>query len=279
MISLSCTKGAKIDSIKIAYSNSSYDISIANLVKTIVSAQSKLKVELVGIPEDQIAESLADGRADISLSMWFPNTSIAQYDAFKDSLEFLSDYYNELKTGLAVPTYMGISNIEQLNTYETENERIIAVFDTSSVLTKSIYDCVEKYSLSDYSIKVFQFESELLTYVNEKVQKKEAIVFASYQPNWVFASMKVKMLNDHLEVFGKPERASIYARKGFSRDLKQISSFLKQIKLNTNDINEMMRDNEKNDADPQLIAQQWVRDNVDRINLWINKAIYASKKA
>src|SRR5690554_4090024 len=88
MISLSCTKGAKIDSIKIAYSNSSYDISIANLVKTIVSAQSKLKVELVGIPEDQIAESLADGRADISLSMWFPNTSIAQYDAFKDSLEF-----------------------------------------------------------------------------------------------------------------------------------------------------------------------------------------------
>ena len=211
--------------------------------------------------------------------MWFPNTSIAQYAAFKNSLEFLSDYYNELKTGLAVPTYMGISNIEQLNTYETENERIIAVFDTSSVLTKSIYDCVEKYSLSDYSIKVFQFESELLTYVNEKVQKKEAIVFASYQPNWVFASMKVKMLNDHLEVFGKPERASIYARKGFSRDLKQISSFLKQIKLNTNDINEMMRDNEKNDADPQLIAQQWVRDNVDRINLWINKAIDASKKA
>ncbi|HPK41715.1 MAG TPA: glycine betaine ABC transporter substrate-binding protein [Candidatus Cloacimonadota bacterium] len=272
MFAVSCSKKEKIQSIKIAYGNNCYDIAVANLIQTIVSSQTDLDVELVGVHEDDIAKSLADGRADISFSLWFPHTSAEQFEAYKDSLEFLSEYFDEIKIGLAAPAFMDVNSIDQLKSKSIEGEKIIAVFDTSCVLTKSVYDCIDKYSLTDFKVKIFETESEMLTYVNEKIQKNEPVLFTSYFPHWLPSIMKVNFLTDNLKVFGENEKATIYTRKGFSKDLKQISAFLKQVKLTTTDITEMMRENEKADADSKEIANQWINDNVDRINLWINKA-------
>jgi len=277
MFTLSCEKKKKITSIRIAYSNSSFDIAVANVIKTIIASQTKLNVELIEVHEDEIAQSLNDGRADLTFSFWLPNTNADQLQAYKDSLEFISEYYNEIRTGLAVADYMPVSSIEQLNTIDPQYPREIVVFDTSSVLSKTAQESINRYALANFKIRSFAFESEMLTYVNSKIERVEPVVFATYQPHWVFSTLKIKMLNDSQKVFGNPEKAVIYARRDFTKDLKQISAFLKQINLTTTDINELMKENEKQDADPKIIAQTWMEQNADKINLWINKAIDSKK--
>jgi glycine betaine/proline transport system substrate-binding protein len=277
IFTLSCEKKKKITAIKIAYSNNAFDIAVSHVIKTIIASQTKLNVDLLEMPEEDIAKSLADGSADLSFSFWLPNTSADQLNAYKDSLEFISEYYNDIKTGLAVAEYMPIGSIEQLNSMDSQYPREIVVFDTSSVLTKSVSDCIDRYQLANFKIRAFSFEPEMLTYINHKMEKVEPVIFATYQPHWIFSSMKIKMLTDNQKVFGSPEKAVIYARKDFSKDLKQISAFLKQINLTTADINELMKENEIQDADPKKIAVTWMEQNVDKINLWINKAIDSKK--
>lgn len=272
LFNLSCSKKKNITSIKIAHSDFAYDIAVVNVISSILESQTKLKIEMIEMPENEILSALNSGKADLSFSTWLPNTHAELLKPYKDSLEFIGDYYDEIMTGIAVPQYMSIASIDQFNIIETAVPREIVCFDTASVMSKSVKDMIQLYALNTYTIKMFNQENEYLTYISNKIANTQPVIFAIYQPHWFFFTQKIKYVNDPKKVFGANEKAVIYARKEFAKDLPKISAFLKQIKLTSNDINELMAQNEAEKSNPKLNAASWIEKNIDRINLWINKA-------
>lgn len=269
---LSCHKKPKITSIKVAYADYSFDKAVVNVISTIISSQTDLKVELVPVPEEDLAKALVDGRADLTFSLWAPNTHAQIIGACKDSIELISPYIDDLKMGLAVPEYLDIKNIEDLPLITAPFEKLILTPDSSNALFMITKEAIATYELNGFTIKEFKDESDLLSYAKQKFDKSENFVFATYRPHWIFAEMKLVMLNDSRNVFGTPEKAVIYSRKNFSKDLPKISSFLKQIKLTMDDVESLMKANEDVQSDPKVNAQNWFDSNIDRINLWINKS-------
>jgi len=268
---LSCHKKPKISSIRIAYSDFAFDKSVIYIISNIISAQTELKVELIQVPESDLVKSLVDNRADLCFSLWAPNTHADLISAYKDSIDLISPYLEDIRPGLAVPEYSGIKSIEDINTL-TLPEKMIICPDSTNVLNQISQQVITGYNLTGYNLKTMNREVDILNLAKEKYEKSENFIIATYRPHWLFADLKMVLLNDSQKAFGTPEKAVIYSRKGFEKDLPKIVAFLKQIKLTMDDVEALMKSNESENSDPKVNAQTWVDANIDRINLWINKA-------
>lgn len=62
-----------------------------------------------------VFESVANGKADGSLAPWLPSTHSTFYEKSKDSLIDLGENLKGTQNALAVPSYMDIDSIEELD--------------------------------------------------------------------------------------------------------------------------------------------------------------------
>lgn len=104
-----------VDSTSIELALLPWDDAIftANVAK-IVLEQQGFSVTLTQVDPAIMFESIATGSADASLAVWMPVTHAALYEQYKDNFEDLGPNLEGAKTGLAVPAYMGIDSLEDL---------------------------------------------------------------------------------------------------------------------------------------------------------------------
>ncbi len=277
LVLTSCKKKPKISSIKLAYSEYALDIATANVIKAIIDQQTKISVEMVSLPDSLIIPSLANGSVDLSLSIIEPNTHFNLMKTYKDSLLFVTNYLENMNSGLYVPQYSPMVTIDDLNNNFEYTKGKILVSDTLTYLNKVTNETINTYFLANYESVPFLNEDSLLSEITGKYLKNENFCISLYRPHWIFSELKLKELTDPKGTFGKGETASIYARKGFDKDLPQIYSFLKNIKFNIKDVEDLMKENRKIDSDPKANAMKWIETNIDRVNLWITKSTEKKK--
>lgn len=92
-------------------------IFTANVAK-IVLEQQGFNVTLTPVDPAIMFESIATGDADASLAVWMPSTHAALYDQYEGHFEDLGPNLDGAKVGLAVPAYMDIDSIEDLEQKE-----------------------------------------------------------------------------------------------------------------------------------------------------------------
>ncbi|MFD1851237.1 glycine betaine ABC transporter substrate-binding protein [Oceanobacillus bengalensis] len=89
----------------------------ANVAK-IVLEQHGFNVTLTQVDPAIMFKAIATGDADASLSPWMPSTHGAFYNEYEGEFEDLGANLEGAKIGLAVPTYMDIDSIEDLEPKE-----------------------------------------------------------------------------------------------------------------------------------------------------------------
>ncbi|WP_138418418.1 glycine betaine ABC transporter substrate-binding protein [Aquibacillus sediminis] len=87
-------------------------------VAKIVLEQQGFNVTLTPVDPSVMFESIATGDADASLSPWIPATHGALYEEYEGQFEDLGANLEGAKIGLAVPSYMDIDSIEDLEPAE-----------------------------------------------------------------------------------------------------------------------------------------------------------------
>lgn len=85
----------------------------ANVTKIVLEEQG-YDVTLTPVDPAVLFESVATGEADASLSPWIPSTHGEFYDAYEGQFEDLGPNLEGAKIGLAVPSYMEISSLTEL---------------------------------------------------------------------------------------------------------------------------------------------------------------------
>lgn len=111
------TEGVKpVDGIPIEFVSTSWDDAMftAN-VANIVLEQQGFDVTLTPVDPAVLFEAIATGDADASLSPWIPGTHGEFYDQYEDDFEDIGPIFTGNKIGLAVPSYMDIDSIEDLD--------------------------------------------------------------------------------------------------------------------------------------------------------------------
>ncbi len=279
--------------------------AIAHVIKAVINGPLNSEAEIVeGLSDQAIIGAgmdKGDGSADVWTDMWMPNQQ-GPWDKYIEDAGTVA--HNQPYAGtqlMYVPSYMAdkITSFEDL-----KDPAIAAMFDkdgngkgeywagdASWKSTKIWQVKMKSYGLSEL------WEPEIISDATFKAQLKSSygnqkpILFYYWTPEWIHAAYELTALEepdftegcmdlqldgeDWLEVSKagcKTPDASIYV--SYSKSLEQrnpaAAKFLSQIQLDPAVVNQWILQIGRDEMDPQDVAEEWVAENMDVVNSWIN---------
>ncbi len=279
--------------------------AIGYVIKAVIEGPLGGEAEVVKGLSDQaiVAEGMdkGDGSVDVYTDMWMPNQQAIwdRYIVEAKSVAHNSPYKGT--QGMFIPAYMSdqISSMQDLKKPE-----IAAMFDkdnngkgeywagdASWKSTKMWQVKFKDYGLTDL------WEPEIVSDATFKAQLKAAyaeekpILFYYWTPEWLHAAYDLVSLDEPAHTEGcvdlkldeedwleastfncKHADAEIFVAHSRSLESRNpaAAKFLSQIQLDPAVVNDWILRIGRDGEDPQDVAEEWVADNMDTVNSWIN---------
>ena len=243
----------------------------SNLAKAVLEDKLGYKVELLPVTAPILWTSLASGDADAMVTAWLPYTHAEMYTKVKDKVDVLGKITNGARLGLAVPDYVPITSVEQLDENAKKFKGRIVGIDPGA----GIMGLTEKM-LKDYGVKKMQIMegsgSIMTSSLADAIRKKEWIVVTAWSPHWMFGRWKLHYLDDPKGSLGKEEGIFSVARKGLKEDHPAAWSFLSKFHYeNVAQLQNLMSWNQKKGAAPLKNARRFMQENPALVESWLSK--------
>ena len=143
--------------------------------------------------------SVATGEVDASVSVWAPNTHVAYLERYGDQFENLGVHTPGAITGMVVPEYMDVDNIEDLS--DEAGQTIVGIEPGAGVVEQT-NNAIDHYdNLSDWSVQTSS-TGAMLTALEQALQNEDEIVITGWSPHWIFLEHDVKYLEDPDGIYG-----------------------------------------------------------------------------
>ncbi|MEK2457808.1 glycine betaine ABC transporter substrate-binding protein [Tetragenococcus halophilus] len=218
--------------------------------------------------------SLENDELDISPEIWLPVQDAEYKTQYEDTVNFSEEtWYDNAKVGLVVPSYMeDINSIEDLNDHKEDLDQKITGFDAGAGTMLVVEDVIEEYGL-DYELTASS-EPAMLTELEKSIDNEEDIVVPLWNPHRVFSELDLKYLDDPQNAFGEAEKIHHATRQGFDEDYPEIDQWMKNWKMDDNQIGELMSyvsEAEEEDEEPSEGAEKWIDENQELVDEWLEK--------
>ncbi|MDQ7093303.1 glycine betaine ABC transporter substrate-binding protein [Desulfosporosinus sp. PR] len=252
--------------IKIGYINWQEDVAVTYLWQEILQEKG-YQVELLSVDAAPLFVGLNKGDLDLFLDSWLPITQQAYWEKYKDKLDDYGSWYTgEAKIGLAVPTYVNLDSITQLNDQKANFGGQIIGIDPGAGIMKSADKAQKDYALN-YDI-VQGSEAAMLAALDKAYKEKKPIVITAWSPHWMFSKYDLKYLTDPKKDFGSSEGLHVLANKDFTLKQPAVAAMLKKFKLNDQQIG-TLEDLINQGLSPQDAAKKWISTNQTVVNSWL----------
>lgn len=103
------------------------------------------------------------------------------------------------------------------------------------------------------------------------IENEEPIIVTGWIPHWKFSKFDLKMLEDPKEVYGGEENINTLVRHGLKEDMPGAYTFFDQFHWEPDNLQDVMVKIESGLSE-QDAAKEWVEDNEDLVNSWIEGA-------
>lgn len=257
--------------VKLVYVNWAEGIAMTNLVSAILQDKMGYKVDMKQGDVGMVFTSLSSGDMDVFLDGWLPLTHKDYMDKYKGKLDNLGVNFENAKIGLVVPSYMNINSIEELNGIKDELGGKIVGIDAGAGIMKVTNKAIKEYNLN---YELLEGSGATMTAMLKKAEdKKEPIVVTGWKPHWKFATWDLKFLDDPKGVFGETENIYTITRTEFEKDMPEVAQFLKNFKMNDQQLGSLMGDIKDNDSKKPIdVAREWMKNNEELVNSWVPKS-------
>lgn len=175
---------------------------------------------------------LANGDVDIYPSAW-PEVTHADYMAeYGDDIEDLGAYYEGAVLTIAVPSYMDIDSLEDLQGLgDRFGGEIIGIEPGAGLTGVTENSMMPAYGLDDEYKLVTSSTQAMLTALGNAIEAEEDIVVTLWRPFWANAAFDIKDLEDPLGAMGEPEALHFLATAGFADQFPEAAEYIAKIKL------------------------------------------------
>ncbi|EJF38438.1 ABC transporter, quaternary amine uptake transporter family, substrate-binding protein [Clostridium sp. MSTE9] len=253
--------------VKLGYVNWSEGIAMTNLAAAVLEDEMGYKVELTMADIAPVFTSVASGNTDAFMDVWLPITHEDYMKEYGDRMDDLGVCYENAMIGLTVPSYVPVNSIEELNANKELFGGEIIGIDSGSATMKATYKLIDDYAL-DY--KLLPGSGPTMTAALKKaIDANKPIVVVGWKPHWKFARWDLKVLEDPKKIYGTSENIHIVSRKGLSEDMPEVVDFLKNFKMNEQEIGDLMGAIEEKGGDPLDVAREWAKEHQNLIKGWI----------
>lgn len=253
--------------VNLAYVEWSSEVASTNVVAAVLE-QAGFEVELTSLSAAAMFQALSTGDADAIVAAWLPTTHADYMERVGENTEDLGMNLDGTKLGLVVPEYTDVDSIADLNdNADSFNGEIIGI-DPGAGLMSITEEVVDTY---DLGLNLRSGSGATMTAaLASAIQNEEDIVVTSWTPHWMFARFDVKYLEDPENVYGGAEQIHTVVRSGLKEDMPEAYAILDAFEWTPEQMGEVMLMNQEDGSDPYENAKQWVEDNQDVVEQWLN---------
>ena len=131
-------------------------------------------------------------------------------------------------------------------------------------------NAIEDYGLNQWTL-VEGSSAAMMAELKKAYAAQEPIIVTGWSPHWMFASFKLKYLDDPKGVFGGSEDIHTLVRKGLDQDAPGAYTILDQFSWEPSELEEVMVD-VSGGMDAGEAAEKWIAANPDKVAVWTNGA-------
>ncbi len=230
---------------KQAFTSAGYDVSVEEITEAGV-----------------LFEALSSGGVDLFLDGWLPVTHATYMDEYGDQIENLGVWNENAALTVAVPTYVDIDSLTELNDNADLFGGEIIGIEPSAGLTEAVQDnAMPTYGMDDLTLKTSSTPS-MLAELDSAIAAEEPIVVTLWQPHWAYAKYDLKNLEDPELTLGETETISAFARTGFSEEYPELAEALSDFTMSDDqlaNLEEVVYD--EHDGDVPAGVTAWLQEN------------------
>jgi glycine betaine/proline transport system substrate-binding protein len=248
------------------------NVAVSNLTKVLL--EDELGYESVEIRThddlDSTYRDVASGEVDAFQDVWLPNQE-ALLDQVSEDVEHLDPWFlGETKQGMAVPAYMDVKSIPQLNS--TDAKFILGIEPTSVMMQEVGQEVIPAYGLDQELVTAPT--AGMLAEVERLYAFREEFVFLAWSPHWMNQRFDIRYLEDPKDAMGPtndPAECSTIVRGGLREADPVAYAFMEALELTEAQINDLETVINKED-DPLAGARRWASENREIVRPWIEAA-------
>ncbi|EHA15543.1 glycine betaine ABC transporter substrate-binding protein [Halomonas sp. HAL1] len=253
--------------INLAYVEWSSEVASTNVVAAVLE-QAGYEVDLTSLSAAAMFQALSSGDADAIVAAWLPTTHADYMERLGDSIEDLGPNLDGTKLGLVVPEYTDVDSIADLNdNADSFNNEIIGI-DPGAGLMSLSEEVVDTYDL-DLELRSGS-GATMTAALSSAINNEENVVVTGWTPHWMFARFDLKYLEDPENVYGGAEQIHTAVREGLEDDMPEAYAILDAFEWTPEQMGEVMLMNQEDGSDPYENAKQWVEDNQDVVEQWLD---------
>jgi glycine betaine/proline transport system substrate-binding protein len=248
------------------------NVAVSNLTKVLL--EDELGYESVDIrTQDNLNATyrdVASGELDAFQDVWLPNQK-ANLDQVAEDVEHLDPWFlGETKQGMAVPAYMDVRSIDQLN--GTDAQFIFGIEPTSVMMQWVGGEVIPAYGLEQKLVAAPT--AGMLEEVERLYTFRDEFVFLAWSPHWMNQRYDIRYLEDPKDAMGPtndPAECSTIVRRDLQKDDPVAYAFMNALELTEAQINDLESVINAED-DPLAGARQWASENREVVRPWIEAA-------
>jgi glycine betaine/proline transport system substrate-binding protein len=219
-------------------------------------------------------EGVASGDLAAFQDVWLPNhNSHVNNPQIKNDIELLDPWYEgQTAYGIAVPDYMNVQSIAELDQAGTDE---ITGIEPSA----AFHPVIKNKVIPGYDLNMKLVESStagMLSELEKAYRAKEPIVFLGWSPHWMNAEYDFHYLDDPKNLqgaFDDPSKITTVVNENLADDDPQAYAFLKTISLDEEQVNTIEAEiNEAGADSPEKGVRNWLQDNQDVVKPWVDAA-------
>jgi glycine betaine/proline transport system substrate-binding protein len=219
---------------------------------------------------NSVYDGVAQGDLDAFQDVWLPNQQDL-LSSVEDDVEHLTfSYQGQTEQGIAVPSYMDATTLEQLN--ESKVDMIFGIEPGSVVMDRIYEEVIPTYGLTQ---KLVQSSTDGMLYQADiHYNHQEEFALVAWSPHWMNQKFDLRYLEDPKDAFGElnePATISTIVNENLHENDPEAYAFMDALMLDEEHINDLeITINEA--GDPPEGAKQWAQENPDVWQPWVEAA-------
>jgi glycine betaine/proline transport system substrate-binding protein len=248
------------------------NVAVSNLTKVLL--EDELGYESVDVDTsddlDATYREVASGELDAFQDVWLPNQR-ALLEKVSEDVERLDPWFlGKTKQGIAVPAYMDVRSIDQLN--GTDAKLIYGIEPSSVMMQKVGKDVIPAYGLKQNLVAAPT--AGMLAEVENLYAFREDFVFLAWSPHWMNQRYDIRYLKDPKDAMGPtndPAECLTIVSGHLREDDPVAYALIDALALTEEQIDGLEYAINKED-DPLVGARRWVSENRQVVRPWIEAA-------
>lgn len=247
-------------------------IAISNLTKVLFEDELGYgSVDTKTVDVALLFKGVAGGDMAAFQDVWMPNHKKLLADVEED-VEHLEPWFEgKTKFGLAVPDYMDVKSLADLNDSPAE---VIVGIEPGTPMVQKVDDSV----IPEYSLNIEQQASStagMLSEMERRFPKESPFVFMPWSPHWMNQVYDFHFLEDPKNAQGElndPAAISSIVNENLSEDDPTAYAFMKALSMNEEQLNALENAIRKEGDDAVKGSKAWVEKNQSVVEPWLEAA-------